>query len=546
MPSQLIPRPVVLLILDGWGIAPEAPGNAVTLSKTPNISSYWAVYPHTQLSASGEAVGLPRGEPGNTETGHLNLGAGQIVYQDLLRINMSIADGSFFQNPVLADAIKHASSSGGNLHLMGLIGAGGVHSNIEHLFALLRYCKERGFSRALLHLFTDGRDSPPVSALTYVTQVRAAIAQEGIGQVASIMGRYYAMDRDFRWDRTQKAYLALTQGIGKPFSSPEEALQDHYSKGLTDEFLEPCVIVQNSGVPVGLIKPKDSAVFFNFRIDRPRQLTKCFVLDNFEVDANKNFSYDPFAIKYFKKHEIDNHTERPLFPRGPKINDLYFVTLTEYEKGLDCPAAFPPQTIEMPLARLFAERNLRQLHASESEKERFVTYYFNGQREGSFPGEDRLIIPSPKVATYDLLPQMSALELTQEVISRINSREYDFILVNFANPDMVGHTGVIPAAIKAVETTDICVGNIVNSTLGLEGVVLITADHGNVEEMLNPRTGQVDTEHSAFPVPFIVIDRKNSTPQTLPTGILADVAPTILKIMQIPKPPTMYGRSLLP
>jgi len=540
-----IPRPVVLLILDGWGLAPAGPGNAVSLAETTNFNSFWAAYPHTQLTASGEAVGLPRGEPGNTETGHLNLGAGQIVYQDLLRINMSIADGSFYQNKILAEAARHASQNKGKLHIMGLIGAGGVHSNIEHLFATLSFCKQLGLTSVYLHLFTDGRDSPPTSAPTYISQIRDVILREGVGRIATVMGRYYAMDRDLRWERTERAYRALVEGEGNKFSSPEEAIQSSYDSGKTDEFVEPAVMVDGEGKPLGLIGEGDAVIFFNFRIDRPRQLTKGFCLDDFENEANLSGGYDPYAIKYFKKHEQKDETSRPLFKRSPKIKNLYFVTLTEYQKGLPVNVAYPPQTIEMPLSRIVSDRGLRQLHASESEKERFVTFFFNGQRDGSFPGEDRLIIPSPKVATYDLMPQMSALVLTERIKALVLSKTYDFMVVNFANPDMVGHTGVLEAAIRAVETTDKCVGEIARTVMPLGGCVIVTADHGNVEEMINPKTGQIDTEHSSFPVPFILLHRELTGPRTLPSGILADVAPTVLSLMQIQKPPTMFGRSLL-
>lgn len=539
------PRPVVLIVLDGWGIAPPSLGNAISQAKTPNISSFWSGYLHTQLNASGDAVGLPRGEPGNTETGHLNLGAGQIVYQDLQRINMAIADGSFFRNQVILDAIKHCKSTNGDLHAMGLIGAGGVHSNIEHLFALLRLIKLEGFNRVFLHLFTDGRDSPPNGAPIYLAQIRQVIAHEGIGQIASIMGRYYAMDRDLRWDRTEKAYLALTRGIGNKSSSPEEAIQESYNRNISDEFIEPTLFTYTDGRPLSLIKPGDAVVFYNFRIDRPRQLTKSFVLDDFESQANIFSETDPYEVTHHRTHQIAPKTERPLFNRGEKIKNLFFVTMTEYQKGMPAEIAFPPQAIELPLGRIISERNLRQLRASESEKERFVTYYFNGQREISFPGEEHLIIPSPKVSTYDLKPEMSAVNLTNAVLERIADRKFDFILINFANPDMVGHSGNLGAAIRAVEVTDECVGKITRAVLLLGGCTVITADHGNAEEMINLKTGQTDTEHSTFPVPLILVHEQLKIPKTLPSGILADVAPTILNIMDIPKPQGMLGRNLL-
>lgn len=536
---------VGLIILDGWGIAKAGPGNAISLTKTPNFNKFWSLYPHAQLAASGEAVGLPRGEDGNTETGHLNLGAGRIVYQDLPKINLSIADGSFFKNKTFLEAINHVKKNRSKLHLLGLIGSGGVHSNIEHLFALLHLCKEQNLnSNVFLHLITDGRDSPPTSALEYLTNVTTEIQRLKIGKIASIMGRYYAMDRDRRWDRTEKAYLALTQGVGNTANTPEEAIKNAYSQKQTDEFIFPTIIVENNK-PVSLISPNDSVIFFNFRIDRPRQLTKAFVLDNFEKDAAK-VSFDPYTIKYYKRHFLENGIAYPVFKRGEKIKNLFFVTMTEYEANLPVSVAFPPQMIDMPLGRIISEKGLKQLHVSETEKERFVTFYFNGFREKPFPGEDRLIIPSPHVPTYDLKPEMSAYEMTEALIKKITETNYSFFVINFANPDMVGHTGVIPAAIKAIEATDQCIGRIVNTTLALEGSCIITADHGNVEEMINMQTGEVDTEHSTNPVPAIIISNKlQGKTQELKSGILADIAPTILSLMDIPKPANMTGRDLL-
>ena len=427
-----VPKPVVLAILDGWGLAPAGPGNAITAAQTPNITSFWNSYIHTQLIAHGESVGLPKSEPGNTETGHLNLGAGRIVYQDLPRINMSIADGTFFQNPQFLGAVKHVAAHSSSLHLLGLVGGGGVHSDLTHLFALLRFCHEQHVSQVYLHLFTDGRDSPPSAAMTYINQVREVMDREGVGKIASIMGRYFAMDRDFRWDRTAKAYFCLTKGEGKQADSVDTAISQSYSANKTDEFIEPTLID-----PQGILKSGDAVIFYNFRIDRPRQLTKAFVLPNFEETANHT-GFDPYAVKYMAKHVEDISGKPPPFTRGPQIPNLYFVTMTEYEQHLPVQIAFPPQMIESPLGRIISNAGLRQLRLSESEKERFVTYYFNCQYDQSFPGEDRLIIPSPKVSTYDKRPEMSALEVTQTAISKIQSDSYDLIVMNYANPDMVG------------------------------------------------------------------------------------------------------------
>lgn len=540
---------VCLAILDGWGIAASGPGNAISRANTVNINRFTSSYPHTQLLASGESVGLPHGEAGNTETGHLNLGAGRIVYQDLARINMSIADGSFFKNPVLIEAINHAKRNSSNLHLMGLVGAGGVHSNIEHLFALIQLASRNSFKNVYLHLFTDGRDSPPTAAATYLKSIRDVIAKEQVGQIASIIGRYWAMDRDFRWERTAKAYFALTQGKGNLVSSFEQAIELSYSQGKTDEFIEPCLMSDGGTGPIALIKDNDSVIFFNFRVDRPRQLTSAFVFKDFAAEKI-SWGFDPFLVKYTRSHLSSEPKPQSSFERGAALSNLFFVTMTEYAKPLTAAGvkvAFPPEVVEMPLGRVISENNLKQLRLSESEKERFVTFYFNGQQEASFPGEEREIIPSPKVATYDLKPEMSAFQLTDALLAKLrNTFDYSFVLINFANPDMVGHTGNIGAAAKACEIVDDCIGKIANFVLAYEGTLIITADHGNVEEMINPHTGEIDTEHNPNPVPFIVVSRDLiGRPITLPAGILADVAPTVLNLMGVTPPSAMTGRNLL-
>lgn len=538
-------KPVLLIILDGWGVAPAGAGNAISQAKLPFYNKLLVTYPHGLLKASGEAVGLPRGEDGNTETGHINLGAGYIVYQDLPRINLSIADGSFFKNQAFLSAINHARKYESNIHLLGLVGSGGVHSNIEHLLALLQLVKEQGFTRVFLHLVTDGRDSAPRSASIYVSQIQGYLESIGFGQIASIMGRYYAMDRDFRWDRTAKAYKVLTQGIGDKGNDPLAIIQANYKKDITDEFISPTVIL-TKGKPVGLINPNDSVIFFNFRIDRPRQLTKAFVLENFETEANIA-DFDPYAVKYHKKHLADIPIYQTPFKRGPKLEHLYFVTMTEYNRFVKVAAvAYPPNIINHPIGEAISLVGLSQLRLSESEKERFVTYYFNGLREAPFIGEDRIIIPSPKVPTYDLKPEMSSMELTDTLIKNIKRNKYNFILVNFANPDMVAHTGNIAATIKSCEVTDLCLSKIIPEILKLAGTVIITADHGNAEELIDPETGGVDTEHSAYPVPFIAVNKHfDRKPLELSTGVLADVTATILDIMHIKKPSQMSGRNLL-
>lgn len=540
---------VTLIIMDGWGVAPPGPGNAITQSKTPNITKFWSAYPHTQLLASGEAVGLPRGQVGNTETGHLNLGAGQIVYQDLARINMAIANGSFFRNETLLQAIEHARKNKSKLHIMGLLGAGGVHSNMEHLFALTKLCSQQRADKVFLHLFTDGRDSPPTAAIDYLKQVEDVIKVEGAAKIATLIGRYYAMDRDLRWDRTEQAYFGLTKGTGKYITNPTEAIQKSYDENTTDEFIPPQTVTQN-GKPIALIEENDTVIFFNFRIDRPRQLTRAFVLDDFEKEAEKlAFSFNPYDEGRVKKNQ-ENQKRTPVFKRGPKIKNLFFVTMTKYEDYPEGHAniAFPPVRVKLPLSAVVSTRNIRQLKLAESEKERFVTFYFNGQQELIYPGEERKIIPSPKVPTYDKAPEMSAREITKtfcQTVGHNNSGNYSFVLINFANPDMVGHTGDLQATKIAISTVDECVGKIVETVNQLDGITIITADHGNAEELLTP-DGKTDTEHNNNPVPFLIVGKRFiGNPRTLQSGILADVAPTILKLLEIKQPSEMTGQSLI-
>jgi 2,3-bisphosphoglycerate-independent phosphoglycerate mutase len=500
----------LLVVLDGWGIAPPSPGNAITEAKTPNMNRIWASFPHTQLGASGESVGLPPSEVGNTETGHLNLGAGRIVYQDLARINMAIKDKTFDGSKSLQKAAEHVKTNNSNLHIMGLVSPGGVHSSMDHLYALLDFAQRQNIKNVFIHAFTDGRDSSPKAGIEQIEKLEERIKNTNF-KIASVMGRYWAMDRDQRWDRTQKAYDALTKGKGDLASSASQALEKSYEANITDEFVAPTLISDDDQKPLALIKENDAVIFFNFRIDRPRQLTKIF------LDAN--------------------------------IPNLLFITMTEYDKSLTAAGAqvaFPPEVIDIPLGRMVSLAGLRQLRAAESEKEKFVTHYFNGLREMPFPGEEKLIVPSQKVATYDLTPEMSAPELTEKLLQRAQADDFSFILVNYANADMVGHTGNIEAAIKAIETLDECIGKLTNFILAYDGVMLITADHGNAEEMLSPKTGGIDTEHSRFPVPMIVVGKQFlGKAITLPSGILADVAPTIAGLLELEIPGDMQGKNLL-
>jgi len=525
------PKPLILCILDGWGIAQDSPGNAITTANCENFNRLWFSYPHTLLVTSGQSVGLPEGQVGNSEVGHINLGSGRIVFQDLLRINASIADGTFFENKAFLKAIAHIRTFDSNIHLIGLVGLGAVHSEIEHLYALLSLLQKENISssRVKLHLFTDGRDSPPTSAKIYINQLQTRLSGGNLGQVASICGRYFAMDRDNRWDRTAKTYFALIGKGEKTATNALEAVERSYSEGITDEFIEPVVIVDGNQNPVGPIKENDSVIFFNYRPDRTRQLTKAFVLENLD------------NIKSSVGEKIQT------FDRGQKIKNLFFVTLTQYEVNLPVSEiAFAPEEVGLPLARILSERNLRQLHIAETEKYAHVTYFFNGGRETPFAGEDRIMVDSPKVASYDLAPQMSTPEVTKQLVRAINNQIYDFIVVNFANPDMVAHTGKFKATVEAVKTADYYLGIVAKAALAAQGGLIITSDHGNAEELLNLRTGDVDTEHNASPAPCIFVFKElQSQNLQLPQGLLADIAPTILWILGIPKPSQMTGSNLL-
>lgn len=537
---------VILIVLDGFGIAPPGPGNAIYLANPTFINSLLNTFPNTLLRASGEAVGLPQGEVGNTEVGHLNLGAGRIVYQDLPRINMAIADGSFYKNKSFLDCINHVKKNNSKLHLLGLVSEGIVHSSIDHLWALLYLAKENHLDKVFIHAITDGRDSPPQSATGILKTIEEKINQLKVGKIASVSGRYYAMDRDSRWERTAKAYFCLTKGVGNHEKTALEAVENSYRQGLSDEFILPTnMVIDNQ--PIGLIEKNDGVIFFNYRIDRAKQLTKAFVLENFEKDANKNNFFDPYATKYYKTHNPEKKPAvQPPFSRGKKIENLFFVTMTMYQEDLPAMVAFTPTLVNNPLGMVLEDGEIPQLRMAESEKERFVTYYFNGQREMPFRLEERLIIPSPKVPTYDLKPEMSAYQLTEVLISKIRENKYPFILINFANPDMVGHTGNIQATILAIQAIDRCLQKIVNEALQNNTTVLITGDHGNAEQKIDPQTGTISTEHTANPVPFIVCNNKLQGRFTkLLQGILADVAPTVLAILGIHRPESMTGRNLI-
>jgi len=544
-------KPVVLLILDGFGIAPPSLGNPISKAKTPNLDSLAKTYPYTQLIASGESVGLPANEAGNSEVGHLTIGVGRVVYQSLPRINMAIEDGNFFENRAFLQAVNHIKIYGSKLHLMGLIGSGTVHSSNEHLFALLDFCYRNKLKGVYLHLFTDGRDSPPTDAIKVAQTIEEKLSESDIriAQISTISGRYYAMDRDGRWERTQKTYDAIVSAKGLHAPSAVDAIQNSYNQGKTDEFIEPTIIDKSS--PYQGVADNDAIIFFNFRIDRPRQLTMAFVFRDFEERKFIEFGYIPHESS--KQKEA---SEGPTFKREKWPQNLFFVTMTEYQKNLPVSAiAFPPQEIANSLSEILSNKGLKQLHLAESEKERMVTFYFNGMREGKFPGEDDLIVPSPNVATYDKQPEMSAFKVLNQFKKNLYKDFYHFIVINFANPDMVGHSGNVSATVAALEVVDKVVGTIVSETLNSQGAVFITADHGNAEELLTYPTGtffytssggNVNTEHSNNPVPFYVISRSfQIVGKNLPKGNLSDVAPTILSYMGIRTVAEMTGSNLL-
>lgn len=504
-------KPLLLMILDGWGINPNTAHNAVALAKTPNLTKLLSDYPHARILTSGMAVGLPDGQMGNSEVGHLNLGAGRVVYQELTRVTKSILDGDFFTNPVLQGCIAKVKASGGRLHLSGLISDGGVHSHNTHLYALLELARREGVREVFVHCLLDGRDTPPQSGIDYLAQLEAEISRIGVGKIATVMGRYYAMDRDNRWDRVEMAFNAMVCGEGELRSSAKEALEQSYADGLHDEFVLPVVIAPNATLNDG-----DGFIFFNFRSDRAREITRAIALDDF----------DGFARR-----------------KKPKLAG--YVCLTEYDATFGLPIAFASTELGNILGGVLADAGLKQLRIAETEKYAHVTFFFNGGAETPFPGEDRALIPSPKeVATYDLKPEMSAVQVTDKLLKLLEQDQYDVIILNFANCDMVGHTGVETAAIKAVETVDGCVGRIIAKVREKGGAALITADHGNAEQMAD-ENGEPFTAHTTNPVWLVLVDDSRKDVTLREGGRLADVAPTMLKMLGLPQPQEMTGESLL-
>ncbi|MFA6490508.1 MAG: 2,3-bisphosphoglycerate-independent phosphoglycerate mutase [Candidatus Magasanikbacteria bacterium] len=523
-------RPVVLTIFDGWGVAPPSEGNAITKAKTPNFSEYLKNYPAMTLYASGNEVGLLFGEIGNSEVGHLNIGAGRVYYQSCPRINQSIADGSFFENQAFLRAIEHAKTNHSSLHLIGMLSSGNVHSSMDHLYALLELCKRNGLNKQVyVHAILDGRDCGFNLGVSLIKDLRQKLATLQVGQIATISGRFYALDRDNRWQRVERAYHAMALGQSeKKSADPEQAVMDSYNEKVYDEEFVPTVITDMKGAPVGSIEKNDAAIFFNFRPDRARELTKAFVLP---------------AFTGFERDRIEN---------------LFFVTMMEYEKNIPVVVAYEPIVVHNCLAEVISKNNLKQIHIAETEKYGHVTFFLNGTVEEQFPGEDRVLVPSPRIGSYAELPEMSAPGVTKEAIKAIDSGNYDFVVINFANADMVGHTGNLQATIAACEAADIGLGEVVKHTLAHEGVVIFTADHGNAEELLNLQTTEMDKEHSVNPVPCVIIGddfRGQAGPGgdppegdlslLAPVGVLADIAPTVLKLLDIEQPPEMTGVPLI-
>jgi 2,3-bisphosphoglycerate-independent phosphoglycerate mutase len=516
-PTGTPPVPLVLIVLDGWGIRPEREYNAIALARTPTWDELLARFPHTTLEASGEDVGLPDRQMGNSEVGHMNMGAGRIVYQDLTRIDRSIDDGEFFANPVLQAAMTRCMTANRALHLMGLASDGGVHSHQRHLHALLELAARLKVPRVFVHAFTDGRDCSPTGGRGYLRELEKVMDRLGTGRIATVTGRYYAMDRDRRWDRTRRAWAAIVLGEGKRAASVQPILEASYAAGVTDEFLEPVVVTGPDGGPVATLRDDDSAIFFNFRADRARQLTRALALDTF----------DGF--------------ERPVFPR------IWMSTMTMYDSTFGLPVALEPQVFSCSLAEVLAGREIGNLRLAETEKYAHVTYFFNCGIEQPYEGEDRILVPSQKVATYDLKPEMSAPAITEQLLADLDARHHRVIICNFANADMVGHTGNLEAAIAAVETLDGCLARILPAIDRAGGSLIVTADHGNAEQMWDTQTGGPHTAHTNNPVPLVLIDHHSRTTHSRrlrPGGSLRDVAPTMLALLGIDWPKEMTGRDL--
>ena len=509
-------KPLILVIMDGFGITSEVEDNAILSANTPVMDEISKTYPYTEIGASGFFVGLPEGQMGNSEVGHLNIGAGRVVYQDYTRISKAAQSGDIFDNPTLNEAVDGLKEADGTLHIMGLISDGGVHSHISHLLALLEIAKERGLEKVCIHAFMDGRDTPPRSGIKYIKELEASMKELGLGKIATIMGRFYSMDRDNRWDRVEKAYLAMTKGTDKRAKSATEAIEMSYLDDIADEFIEPIIIARDGETPC-LIKNDDAIIFFNFRADRAREITRAFT----------ERAFSGFDIK-----------ERP------KLSS--FVCMTSYDAGFDLPVAFPPGSMDALLGQLISDAGMKQLRIAETEKYAHVTFFFNGGADAPYKGEDRILVPSPSdVRTYDERPSMSAIEVTDRTVEKLNEKIYDLIVLNFANCDMVGHTGMLPAAVEAVEVVDGCLGRLIETARKAGYCLLVCADHGNAEKMMDDISGQPHTAHTTNLVPFVLVDDDMKGRNLRSGGKLADIAPTILDLLDMEKPTQMDGVSLI-
>ena len=537
-----MPKPVALIVLDGWGLGPAGPGNGVALAHTPNVDHWMHHYPATQLNASGLDVGLPPGQIGNSEVGHLNIGAGMVVHQDSTRITLSIENEDFYTREPFLQAVQHVKDHNSRLHLIGLLGQGGVHAYSQHLFALLRLAKRHQLSEVYVHTFTDGRDVMPQSGYGYMEELLEAITEIGVGQVASVIGRYYAMDRDRRWERTGVAYEAMVAGAGIHMHDPLMAIKAAYERDPRgDEFILPTVITDAAGVALPRISDNDAVIGFNFRADRMRQITRAFMQHDF----------NPMVTEWYAQQlRLGLAVPQVIWQRERQLTNLFYVTMTQYDADFNIPVAFAPHYVNEPLAKVIAAAGLRQYHSAETEKYAHVTFFLNGGREEPFAGEERVLVASPKVATYDFQPEMSAAGVTEHMLEALRSKQYDFLVVNFANPDMVGHTGVIPAVVKACETVDRCVGAVVETILQQGGAAVLIADHGNAEQLIDPQTGGPHTAHTTNPVPCILVaaDQHSFGRDVISLregGKLADVAPTLLDLLGLSKPEIMTGESLI-
>ncbi len=527
------PKPLVLIILDGWGYSPKTEANAIALAHKPTYDRLLREYPNSLIHTSGKYVGLPKGQMGNSEVGHLNIGAGRIVHMDITRIDLMIQNGSFFSDPTLLAAMKHARSSGRQLHLFGLVSDGGVHSQQAHLYALLKMAKQNGVERVFVHAFMDGRDTLPTNGAGYLEQLRQKMREYNTGKIASVNGRYYAMDRDRRWERIAKAFSAMVHGEGEGgrYADPVQGMKESYNKGVTDEFVVPFVCVDERGGPRATIRDEDACICFNFRADRVRQITRALAR-NSGLNAQGGADLPGAA-------DLD-----ATIPRGRVPKDLHYVCMTQYDKNFSLPVVIPPESLDNILANVMGQLNLRNLRVAETEKYAHVTYFFNGGVEKPFPGEDRLLVPSPKVATYDLKPEMSAGGIADAVVKAVDEGTFDVLIVNFANADMVGHSGKIEPTVRAVETVDACLARIETAVRHKGGAMLITADHGNAEMMIDPATGGPHTAHTTNPVPFIVVSENSAKFSLRGDGSLRDISPTALGMLGLPQPKEMTGQDL--